>query len=120
MSREKRLVFAAAGLISAAVLFLLFHVVLPWNTEPLTLSQPGRSAGQARLSQTAAKEGWVDVNQADGETLQQLPGIGPAIAEKILRERQENGPFFFPEDLLRVSGIGEKTLEKIRDFLWLE
>jgi len=47
----------------------------------------------------------------------QLPGLGKTLAGRILADRQANGPFHDLEDLVRVSGIGPKTLEKIRPFL---
>ena len=49
------------------------------------------------------------------EELQTLSGIGPAKAAAIVRDREENGPFKTEDDLTRVSGIGEKTLENIRE-----
>ena len=61
--------------------------------------------------------GAIPVNSADADLLDELPGIGPATAESILAEREENGPFFYPEDLMQVSGIGEKKLDGMRDML---
>lgn len=63
------------------------------------------------------KTGEIQVNLADEEALCRLPGVGPATAEAILTEREMNGPFFYPEDLLQVYGIGEKKLEAMRDML---
>ena len=57
----------------------------------------------------------VDVNTASREELKRLPGIGETLADAIVREREEHGPFAAPEDLLRVPGIGEKRLAAIRD-----
>ena len=45
--------------------------------------------------------------------LDTLPGVGEVIAQRIIEEREENGPFYYPEDLMNVKGIGEKTLEKL-------
>jgi competence protein ComEA len=61
--------------------------------------------------------GLVNVNTADSETLQTLPGIGPATAEKIIAYREENGPFVTVEDIVNVKGIGEATLEKLRPLI---
>lgn len=58
----------------------------------------------------------VDVNRADLLELQTLPAIGPVMAGRILAER-EKGPFRTVEDLRRVTGLGPKTLEKIRPFV---
>lgn len=44
-----------------------------------------------------------------------LSGVGEATAAAIIREREANGPFAVPEDLMRVSGIGEKKFAKVRD-----
>ena len=57
--------------------------------------------------------GEIDVNTADVETLMLLPGVGGAVAMEIIREREANGPFHYPEDLLAVKGIGTKKLEAL-------
>ena len=62
----------------------------------------------------------VDLNQATAEKLQEIPGIGPAMAERIVEWRREHGPFEKVEDLLNIRGIGEKTLEKLRPFVKIE
>ena len=56
----------------------------------------------------------VDINSATAEELQTLTGIGPAMAQRILDYREKYGPFASVEDLLRVNGRGEATLEKFR------
>jgi competence protein ComEA len=61
--------------------------------------------------------GPVNINSADEETLASLKGIGPAKAAAIIADRHTNGPFTSIEDLARVKGIGEKTVETIRDML---
>ena len=59
----------------------------------------------------------VAINTAAEEELMQLPGIGPAKAKAIIAYREEHGPFRRVEDLLNVTGIGEKTLEKLKPYL---
>ncbi len=59
----------------------------------------------------------VDINRADWPEIIQLPGLGETLAQRILVERQANGPFRAVEELVRVDGIGNKTLEKIRPYL---
>ncbi|MCK4388321.1 MAG: helix-hairpin-helix domain-containing protein, partial [Dehalococcoidia bacterium] len=49
--------------------------------------------------------------------LETLPGIGEVLAQRIVDYRSENGPFKRIEDLLKVSGIGEATFEKIKDYI---
>jgi len=61
----------------------------------------------------------VDLNHASPEELQRLPGIGPALAERIVASRSEDGPFRVPEDLLRVRGIGPATLDRLRTLVHL-
>jgi competence protein ComEA len=59
----------------------------------------------------------VDLNSASEDQLQEVPGIGPSLAKKIVDFRKENGPFKSVDDLLKVRGVGEKSLEKLRPHL---
>jgi len=66
------------------------------------------------LSGLAFAAGTVDINSADAQTLQTLDGIGPSKAQAIVAYRQANGPFKSVDDLGKVQGIGDKTLEANR------
>jgi len=70
-----------------------------------------------RAAQPAPGEpgGAVNVNTADSETLQELPGVGPVTAAAIIARRTDHGPFRSVDDLLDVKGIGEATLAELRD-----
>ena len=68
----------------------------------------------------ALQTGKVKVNLADEAALTELPGIGPVLAESIVKEREEHGRFFYPEDLLAVKGIGQSKLTAMRELLDLE
>ncbi len=57
----------------------------------------------------------VNINTASAAELQTLSGIGPSMAQSIIDERTKNGAFASVDDLMRVSGIGEKKLAKIKD-----
>lgn len=57
----------------------------------------------------------INVNDADAETLQLISGVGPATAAAIIEDREMNGPFESVDGLVRVSGIGEVTLEQMRE-----
>ena len=59
----------------------------------------------------------VNLNTANSDQLQTVPGIGPATAEKILQMRKSYGPFKSVDDLLAIRGIGKKRLEKMRKYL---
>jgi competence ComEA-like helix-hairpin-helix protein len=61
--------------------------------------------------------GRLDVDRATAAEFERLPGIGPALAARIVTDRSSNGPFGTPAGLLRVRGIGPKTLERLRPFL---
>ncbi|WP_096201332.1 helix-hairpin-helix domain-containing protein [Bacillus sp. FJAT-45350] len=61
--------------------------------------------------------GKIRINHASATELEQLPGIGPARAETIIEYRETNGPFSQVEDLVNVSGIGPKSLEKLKEHI---
>lgn len=78
---------------------------------PLTPATAAESSPSSDISaQTAAAEpGVININTATAAELEALPGIGPALAERIVEYRTECGAFQMPEELMNVSGIGEKT-----------
>jgi competence ComEA-like helix-hairpin-helix protein len=59
----------------------------------------------------------ININTANSAELQQVPGIGPAAAEKILQMRKSYGAFKSVDDLLAIRGLGPKRLEKMRKYL---
>lgn len=63
----------------------------------------------------AGELGRIPVNTADVAQLEQITGVGPVLAERIVSHREEHGPFAEVEDLLDVPGIGEAKLASIRD-----
>ncbi len=75
------------------------------RTSPL----PGNSPSAATAG------GLVNINTADQNQLDTLPGIGPALAQRIIQYREINGPYQSIEDIKNVSGIGEKSFEKLKD-----
>lgn len=56
----------------------------------------------------------LNLNQADASTLTTLPGVGPALAERITAYRQQAGPFASLDDLTQVRGIGPALMERLR------
>lgn len=80
------------------------------RTDELAATNP--SPGAAAPAPANAK---ININTATSEELQELDGVGEATAEKIIKEREENGPFATVEDIMRVPGIGEKKFEAMRD-----
>ena len=61
----------------------------------------------------------ININSATREELQQLPGIGPAYADRIIEWRDENGPFTSSGQLLDIRGIGERRLEQLLPYIRL-
>lgn len=61
--------------------------------------------------------GLVNLNTADAAMLDTLPRVGPTMAARIIEWRESNGPFTAVEDLLGVTGIGDKTFEGLRDLV---
>lgn len=73
----------------------------------------GAPTGNA--SKSANQEGLVNINTADEKALDTLPGIGPAMAKRIIEYRETQGAFQSVEDLKKIKGIGEAKFEKMKD-----
>lgn len=71
--------------------------------------------GESPAAAAPGGDSLVDLNTADAAALEALPRIGPALAERIIAWREENGHFTSVDDLLAVPGIGEKLLDGLRD-----
>jgi competence protein ComEA len=72
------------------------------------------------LNITSAEVQKININTASAEELAQLKGIGPSHAAKIVAYREKNGPFKLPEELVQVSGIGQKTFEANQEIIIVE
>jgi competence protein ComEA len=62
----------------------------------------------------------VNINRADQARLESLPGIGPALALEIISYRNRQGPFKSIEELTNISGIGQRTLERLRPLVTID
>ena len=72
----------------------------------------------APVAEEAEEEaGPIDLNAATATQLRQLPSIGPKTAARILAHRQQHGPFKKVEELQQISGVGPRTIERLRPLL---
>ncbi len=92
-----------------------------------SIAKPTASQSSASLQDTAAEQETqiieqprVNLNTASLEELEDLPGIGPKLAERIIAWREENGAFLSVEQLMDISGIAEGKFEDIKDFVCVE
>jgi competence protein ComEA len=74
---------------------------------------PRRAPATGPVSPVAS--GRIDINVAGEAELQLLSGIGPTLASRIVADREANGPYSSVDELQRVRGIGERTVEKVRE-----
>jgi competence protein ComEA len=77
----------------------------------------GQGASVAAPGAPGASGAKVDLNSATAIDLDTLPRIGPAMADRIIAWRTDNGPFTAVEDLMQITGIGEKTFDGLRDLV---
>ncbi len=91
----------------------LLAAAAPHLTLPLAPSPAPPSARTAATGREPRRTGTLDLNSASAGELESLPGIGPALAARIVASRDEHGRFRSPEELERVSGIGKKSLERL-------
>ncbi len=78
------------------------------------------AADSGQPSGTSESGGKININTASAEELEELNGIGKVLAERIVSFRETNGPFKSIEEIKKVSGIGEKKFEAIRDLIVVE
>lgn len=146
MNRETKIrlvLFLAAAAIAASVLIGLYasrplqfyQVVVASSQAPVSAAgvptaTPGTAASASEEEelieedpsgpQEVLVEKSVNLNTATLEELDRLPGVGPAIAQRIIDYREQNSGFYDIEELMDVSGIGEKTFAKLEPYITVE
>jgi competence protein ComEA len=78
---------------------------------------PAVAAPSAAPKAAASETRPIDINTADSATLESVPGIGKSLSQRIVSFREKNGPFQSVDDLLKVQGVGEKSIQKLRPYL---
>lgn len=91
----------------------------PTQAEALSVRQAGTSLDGLPKPQpvTVTDVGHVDINRGSAEELQRLPGIGPVLAERVIRYRRQNGKFASVRDMQRVKGIGAKRFAQLEPYI---
>ena len=115
---KRRRGWGEGGLIAAALLGLLALSLGIWlGRQPRAVSAaPVHSVPAAAIARAER----IDINSAPAEALEELPGIGPALAEAIIAYREAHGPFASVEQLDEVPGIGPAKIEAARPYIRLE
>lgn len=108
------------GLGAAGLILLL---VAPRRGQPIELLPAptyAQTNAEAALPSVEATSTFpININTAAAADLDQLPGIGPSLAQSIIAYRDANGPFETLEELMQVPGIGPRTFEAIKPFITL-
>lgn len=104
----------------AILLLLLFAAGSALAEQSPAPSQATPPPAAQKSTANAQLQGTVNINTADATQLALLPGIGPKAADSIIEYRKSAGDFTSIDDLVRVKGIGPKTLEKLRPYLSLK
>jgi competence protein ComEA len=127
-SRIKQLIEAAGGFKADADMNAVnlaqpladgVHVYVPAKGEPIppgVLSSPVPQRGSSGIDLGTGGD-LININTADMMELDELPGIGPVTAQKILDYRTLNGPFATIEAIMEVSGIGQGTYDKLKELI---
>jgi competence protein ComEA len=110
-------VAVAGGLTASADPAALNLARLLSDGEQIFVPAVGESPPAAASAAGSPLGGKVNINTADESTLESLPRVGPAMAARIIAWRTANGRFTAIEDLMSVSGIGEKTFDGLKDLV---
>lgn len=109
-NRKVLLFLATLAVLAGIVWGALFLIAPIWQPDTPVTYMP--ALPQTEAAAESAPTQLVDLNTADAETLQTLPGIGPAKAAAIIAYREEHGPFAALQDVANVPGISEQMTEK--------
>lgn len=89
------------------------HIHVP--TKDIHFREIAAPSNEKNSSSNNFSDDLIDINTADEKELQQIKGIGPALAGRIIEYRESHGAFKSIDEIKKVRGIGEKTFEKMQD-----
>lgn len=95
-------------------------IYIPAKGEEGVTISTGTSVNPSITGGGSGNQAKINLNKADETQLQNLPGIGPSKAAAITEYRETSGPFKSVEDLKNISGIGDKTFEKLKDLITVQ
>lgn len=106
-------------IITGVFFCLLIGIFIGRNLTQSYISIPDSTNSQVSDStnKNQSNDGRIDINTASLQQLQLLPGIGQTIAQRIIDYRTENGHFSTIEDIMNVSGIGQKKFDEIKPYI---
>ena len=131
-SKFRMVLLLAAAAVTAVVLTGLYSAVeatpapaaassqVQPTQEPAGETIPVEEDTSSEGPQEVLVEKSVNLNTATLEELDLLPGVGPAIAQRIIDYREQNSGFYDIEEIMEVSGIGEKTFAKLEPYITVE
>ena len=128
---EKILIIIALALFAGIIFYNAFYIPSPTIPTVIYLDkEPGESSqdntkidensdskSSNSSDSSSSMSGKININTANASELDKLPGVGEAIAKKIIEYREYNGNFSSIEEIKNVSGIGETKFEKMKDYI---
>lgn len=106
--------WGAIGVLGLIAVVAVVWVILTNRTRPAIMPVVAAPVSPQTVGLSSAGGSLLDVNTASAAQLEHLPGIGPALAARIVADREKHGRYTSLDQLDRVQGIGKKTLEKLR------
>jgi competence protein ComEA len=92
------------------------RVIVPFKPTPIPTAQPGATAPSGQTD-SPPRAGPLNINTATADELDELPGIGEVIAQRIVAYRETNGAFATVDELAEVAGISERMVDELRPLI---